>query len=154
MIINKVDPLKLDAFKYAFLKCAGEQSGDQVSITVADLRKIVRRLLNTDEHKYEERVIQALAKEEGNLSETTMVTFSQVQKFLDVYQASSAMLNESLADPQTFYHDPISGHQMRDMQRFDVDSLWGTKADDMIKVKRGSLNTECNDIAKCLVYLW
>ena len=62
------------------------------------------------------------------------VPFDQVQKFFDVYVASCAVLNESLADPNTYYTDIITGHQKRDMQRYDVDSLWGSTAEDIMKV--------------------
>ena len=57
LIINKVDPLSLDDFKYSFLEHAGE---DKVSVPVNIMRLIVRNVVNCEKHKYEERFIQAL----------------------------------------------------------------------------------------------
>ena len=67
MIINKVDPLLLDELKYAFLDEAGRR--DPVTINRDELRDIVKRVINTDKQRYEERFAQALgAKDEINVS--------------------------------------------------------------------------------------
>ena len=53
----------------------------------------------------------APSNEEREKSEDQLsVPFEYVQKFFDVYDASCAILNDSLADPNTYYTDIITGH--------------------------------------------
>ena len=42
--------------------------------------------------------------------EEAEVDFDKIQKLVDVFEASVASLNESLADPRTYFNDPITGH--------------------------------------------
>ena len=57
MVMNKMDPLQLDEFKFSFLSHA---VSDNVSVTVRQLRQIIRHVLNNENLSYEERFIQAL----------------------------------------------------------------------------------------------
>jgi len=105
-IINKLDPLQLDEFKFAFLKYA---TGEDCTVPIKTLRKIIQLVLNDSKLAFDERVIEALVGD-STFDENTTVTFEQVQKLVDVYEAHCATLNESLADPRFSYNDPISGH--------------------------------------------
>ena len=40
------------------------------------------------------------------------------------------------------------------MQRYDVDSLWGSTASDIIRLKRENYDVAGTDVAKSLIYLW
>ena len=87
-----------------------------MSVTVEKFRSIVKLIMNTEVRSYEERFLQAFfpaySKEQTgtDAERTALVSFDQLQKLVDVFEASCAMLNESLADPNTYYNDPISGH--------------------------------------------
>ena len=107
LIINKKDPLQLDEFKRSFLEQAGS---DPVSVTVPQLKLIVAHIFNDDKQSYEERFVSALVGPEASRDDDKLVTFDEVQKFVDVYEASCAVMNESLADPRTYHHDPVTGH--------------------------------------------
>ena len=106
-ILNKIDPMLLDELKFAFLEKA---QGEDVSLNIATLRQIIKVVLNNERHTYEERVIQALIGSKDFDEENSKVCFEQVQKFIDVYDAIRSNLNESLADPKTYYTDPITAH--------------------------------------------
>lgn len=83
MVMNKMDPLQLDEFKFSFLSHA---VSDNVSVTVRQLRQIIRHVLNNENLSYEERFIQALVGPRDNdqtqLASTDLedieVTFDQV----------------------------------------------------------------------------
>ena len=111
LIVNKVDPLQLDELKYTFLQQS--PGNESVSVTVEKFRGIVRHVLNTEKRCYEERFLQALVpdyQKGSRESEQVLVGFDSLQKLVDIFEASCAMLNESLANPNTYYNDPISGH--------------------------------------------
>jgi len=40
------------------------------------------------------------------------------------------------------------------MQKYDIDSLWGSNASDIIRLKRESYDGAGNEVAKCLIYFW
>lgn len=148
---DKHDPLKLDQLKYAFLERA-EHMYDPISITVAQFREVFRKLTNSDLLKNEDRFIQALA-EEGT-DEKSMVKYSSLQRFIDVYYASSMFLNERVADLRRKQVDPISGHLLRDMMVNDRGDLLWAADENSIRIKKGSLSTENAEVARCLMYLW
>ena len=89
---------------------------DIVSVKVGKLRQIIRHVLNCDRNNYEERFIQAMLGPEqikqmsADELEEAEVDFDKIQKLVDVFEASVASLNESLADPRTYFNDPITGH--------------------------------------------
>lgn len=68
LIMNKTDPLQLDEFKFAFLQQA---SSELVSVTVSQLRQVIRLVLNNERHSYEERFIQALVGPESKRLDDT-----------------------------------------------------------------------------------